>query len=177
MAKHQGGIGSPMDRDINLHIEDPEVTGMNNDNDSISGLDATVALGGLKAEDNPSELLPSNQTKLTALTWENIEQHQWVDAGERQPAENELLNLSLVLQPPPSPAPTEPLREVICQYTNTLCTTQKQTNLTNSLLQDITLFNEYDSTKQEDRLTDIETAADLRNKKVNLNLQKPNQED
>ena len=36
-------------------------------------------------------------------------------------------------------------------------------NLTNSLLQDITVFNEYDSTKLEDWLTDIETAADLTN--------------
>ena len=77
--------------------------------------------------------------------------------------ELELQNLSLVLQPQPSstPTPTEPFREVICQYTDTLCTTQKQTNLTNSLLQDITVFNEYDSTKLEDWLMDIETAADL----------------
>ena len=46
---------------------------------------------------------------------------------------------------------------------DTLCTTQKQTNLTNSLLQDIAVFNEYDSTKFEAWLMDIETAADLRN--------------
>ena len=52
---------------------------------------------------------------------------------------------------------------MIYQYTDTLCTTQKQRNLANSLLQDITVFNEYDSTKLEDWLTDIdtETAADL----------------
>ena len=49
----------------------------------------------------------------------------------------------------------------MCQYTNTLCTTQKQTHLTNSLLQKITVFNEYESTKLEDWLMDIETAADL----------------
>ena len=72
----------------------------------------------------------------------------------------ELQNLSLVLQPPPSPTPTEPLGQVIHQYTDTLCTTQKQTDLTSSL-QDITVFNEYDSTKLEDWLTDIETAVDL----------------
>ena len=75
----------------------------------------------------------------------------------------ELKNLSLVLQLPPSPTPTEPLREVICQYTDTLCTTQKQTNLINSSLQDITFFNEYDSTQLEDWLMDIETVADLTN--------------
>ena len=36
-------------------------------------------------------------------------------------------------------------------------------NLTNSLLQDITVFNEFDSTKLEDWLMDIEAAADLTN--------------
>ena len=40
---------------------------------------------------------------------------------------------------------------------------QKQTNLANSLLQDIAVFNEYDSTKLEEWLTDIETAADSTN--------------
>ena len=77
--------------------------------------------------------------------------------------EQELQNLSLALQPPPSPTPTEPFREVIHIYTDIFCTTQKQTNLTNSLLQDIAVFNEYDSTNLEDWLTDIETAADLTN--------------
>ena len=68
-----------------------------------------------------------------------------------------------MLQPPSSPVPTEPFREVTHQYMDSLCTTQKQTNLTNSLLQDIAIFNEYVSTKLEDWLMDIETAADLTN--------------
>ena len=42
-------------------------------------------------------------------------------------------------------------------------TAQKQTNLTTSLLQDISVFNEHDSTKLVDYLTDIERAADLTN--------------
>ena len=46
---------------------------------------------------------------------------------------------------------------------NTLCTIQKQTNLTNSLLEDIAVFNEYESTKLEEWLKGIETAADLTN--------------
>ena len=46
---------------------------------------------------------------------------------------------------------------------DTLSTTQKQTNLTISLLQDITVFNDYDSTKLEDWLTDIERTAYLTN--------------
>ena len=62
-----------------------------------------------------------------------------------------------------TPASTEPFREVIHQYTDTLCTTQKQTNLTNSLLQDIAAFNEHDSIKLEEWLTDLETATDLTN--------------
>ena len=94
-----------------------------------------------------------------------------MQAREGQPAdildciEWELQNLSLTPQPqPPSTLMlTEPFREVIHQYMDTLCTTQKQTNLTNPLLQDITVFNEYDSTKLEDWLTDIEKAADLTN--------------
>ena len=46
----------------------------------------------------------------------------------------ELQNLSLALQLPPSPTTTEPLGEVIHQYMAILSTTQRQTNLTNSLL-------------------------------------------
>ena len=46
---------------------------------------------------------------------------------------------------------------------NTMCTTQKQTNLTSSLLQDIAVFNEYNSTQLKEWLIDIETAADLTN--------------
>ena len=68
------------------------------------------------------------------------------------------------------------LWKIINQYTNTLCTTQKQTNLTDSLLEDITVFNEYDSTKLEDGLMDMETAADQL-VKVELNSPKPNQVD
>ena len=44
MATHHGGTGHPIARD-NLHIEDPEMTGLDDDNDSISGPDATAALG------------------------------------------------------------------------------------------------------------------------------------
>ena len=69
----------------------------------------------------------------------------------------------IALHPPPPPKPIEPFGEVICQYTNTLCTTQKQTNVTNLLLQNIAVFNEYVSTKLEEWLTDIETGADHTN--------------
>ena len=36
---------------------------MDNDNEGISGSDATVALGGLEAEGSPDELFPSDQAK------------------------------------------------------------------------------------------------------------------
>ena len=67
------------------------------------------------------------------------------------------------MQSTSTPTPTEPFGEVVHQYTDTLCTVQKQTHLTNLLLQDISGFNEYDSTKLEEWLTDIETAAHLTN--------------
>ena len=50
---------------------------------------------------------------------------------------------------------------VIKHYTNTLCSAQKQTDLTNSLLQVISVFNGHDTTQLEDWPVDIETAADL----------------
>ena len=90
--------------------------------------------------------------------------------------ECELQNLSIALHPPPPPAPTEPFGEVMQQYTDTLCTTQKQSNLTNSLLQDMAVFNEHNSTKLEEWLTDIETAADLTNES-RAELAKANQGD
>ena len=77
--------------------------------------------------------------------------------------ECELQNLLIALHPPLPPTPAEPFGEVIHQYTNTLGTTQKQTKLNNSLIQDIDVFNEYDSTKLEEWLMDIEAAADLTN--------------
>ena len=67
MATHHRGTGCPIDRDIDLHVEDAETTGLDNDNESISGLDTTIALGGPEAECHPDELIPSNQVKLTAF--------------------------------------------------------------------------------------------------------------
>ena len=72
-----------------------------------------------------------------------------------------MLSLTLNMQPTSTPTPTEPFGEVVCQYTDTLCTTQKQTHLTNSLLQHTAIFNEHDSTKLEEWLTDIEKIVDL----------------
>ena len=70
MATHHGGAGCPIDRDINLYIEDAETTSLDNDNVSTSGSETTIALGGPEAEGHPDELICNNQTKLTALTRE-----------------------------------------------------------------------------------------------------------
>ena len=70
MVTNQGGTGCPVNRDINLHKEDAGATDTDNDNESMSGSDNIVALGGLEAEGNPDELVPSNQVKLAVLTRE-----------------------------------------------------------------------------------------------------------
>ena len=65
MATHHRGTGCPLDRGINLNVEDPEPTGI--DNESTHSSDATVALGGPEAEGHPKDTVYSNHDKLTAL--------------------------------------------------------------------------------------------------------------
>ena len=62
MATHHRGAGCPIDRDINIYIEDMEGinTGPDNDNDSTSGSDTTIALGGSEIDNHPDEFIPSN---------------------------------------------------------------------------------------------------------------------
>ena len=55
----------------------------------------------------------------------------------------------------------ESLDEVLQQYTETLCTAQKQTTFANTLLHDIMIFNGSDSSQLEDWLVDVETTTDL----------------
>ena len=76
IATHHGGAGCSLDRDINLHIEDSEATGLENDNESTSGSDTTVALGEPEAEGHPNDLIHSNQAKLMALMMEINDLHQ-----------------------------------------------------------------------------------------------------
>ena len=70
MPTCHGGAGCPVDRVINLHIEDLEGinTGLDNDKESTSGSDTTIALGGSETDSHPDELIPSYNAKLTALT-------------------------------------------------------------------------------------------------------------
>ena len=67
MATCHGGGGCPIDRDIDLLVEDAESTGIDNGNEIISDSDTTITLGGPEAEGHPDNLIHSNQAKLTAL--------------------------------------------------------------------------------------------------------------
>ena len=142
MTTHHGGAGCPLDRGLDILAEDPEHIGI--DNDSTHSSDATVALGGPEAVRHPEDPVYDNQDRLTAFKKEIC---QRAAAGEGQPVETlnfiqcELQNLSIAIHQPHPPTPAEPLREVIWQYMDTLCSTQKQSNLTNSLLWDIPVFN------------------------------------
>ena len=90
VATHHGGAGFPVDRDINLHKE--EVEGVNkgpdNNNESTSGSDTTISFARSEADGHPNKLIPSNQAKLTALTRERNDLHQWVEAREGRSAES-----------------------------------------------------------------------------------------
>ena len=87
-----------------------------------------------------------------------------MEATENQPTEaincleHELHRLSLALC---RSAPSEPLDEVLQQYTESLCTAQKRTTFASTLLQDKTIFSGNDSSQLEDWLIDIQTAANL----------------
>ena len=155
MATHHGGSGQPLDRDVDITREAHKTT----DTDIENTQDFHPV-----ETDHFEDLQHNSPMKLTALTRELDDLHHSVQAGKGQPKdtlnhiEHKLKRLSISLNPP---APTEPLGEVIRHYTNTLCSDQKQTNLTNSLLQDISVFNGHDTTQLEDWQVDIEIAADL----------------
>ena len=141
MDTHHGGSGQPLDRDTELqqdfHLEDTEQF---------------------------ENLEHNNPDRLHVITRELDDLHQRIQAEEGQPTEplhhteQELQWLSISLN---LPTHTEPLGEVLKHYKNTLCLVQKQTNFTNSLLQDISIFMGHDMTLLEDCLEDIEIAADL----------------
>ena len=155
MATHHGGLAQPLDRDVDVTREVHETT--DTDIENMQDFHPVET-------DHFEDLEHNNPTRLTAITRELDDLHQQLQAEEGQPSEavnhieQELQRLSISLNPP---APTEPLGEVIRHYTNTLCSAKKQINLTNSLLQDIPVFNGHDTTQLEDWLVDVETAADL----------------
>ena len=150
MATCHGDTGQPLDRNANP-----------------AGSDVTV--------DTPQDFHPEDTddfesieyvypTSLIAISRELDDLHQRFQVEEGQPIEHlqhiewELQQLSIF---PHASAPPEPLEEVLRHCTNALCSAQKQTNLTNTLLQDITIFSGSDATQLGDWLVGIETAAYL----------------
>ena len=85
MATHHGGTGHPLDRGLDILIEDSEHADIGSE--STHSSDATVTLGGPEAVGHPIDPVYSNHDKLTALMREINNLCQWVVAGEGQPAE------------------------------------------------------------------------------------------
>ena len=91
---------------------------------------------------------PDHQAGLRDLTCEIEQLWQTVEANNNDPMdaishlECKLNQLALTLC---SPTPSEPIEEILHQYTNTLCNAQKKMSYVNSLLQDITIMNGNDS--------------------------------
>ena len=68
MATHYRGAGCPLDRDMDIHGEDPEHADI--DNESNHSSDTTVALGEPEAEGHPKDPVYHSHDKLTTLTRE-----------------------------------------------------------------------------------------------------------
>ena len=122
MATHHGRSGKPLDRDINAHKA------------TESDIEQTENFHHVNTNDF-EQSDPNNPTRLILLTRELDDLDQQIQAEEGQPSEvlndieHELQGLSISLHPS---APLEPLEDMLKQYTDTLCSAQKQTNFTNT---------------------------------------------
>ena len=148
MAICHGGVGQPLDRDTAQHGQDNDIPNNYHHEDM----------------DNFENTEQGNHTNLPTLIQGLNDLCHRVLAGEGQPTEaihhieHELHRLSLALHPSALP---EPLDDVLQQYTETLCSTQKQTTFANTPILDIPTFSGSSFTQLEDWLVDIETADDL----------------
>ena len=155
MATYHGGLGQPLDRVTNTPREEQPVVDTNVELHQDFNPEDTDQFENLEC---------SNANRLHVITraLDNLFQRIQAEEGclteSLHHIEQELQSLSISLNPPTH---TEPLGEVLKHYTNTLCLVQKQTNFTNSLLKDISIFMGHDTTLLEDWLVDIETAANL----------------
>ena len=73
---------------------------------------------------------------------------------------NKPQHLSMVLQPTPQ-CSEEPVQKTMQAYTDTLPATQRESNLTTTMLQDIPTFDGQYSSMLEDWFMDIETTASI----------------
>ena len=150
MATHHGGSGQLLDKNATLNGKHTDVNIPHDYHHEDTN----------DFENGEQE----NHTILAALTRELDDLHHRVQIEEGQHTEAlhhivyKLQRLSIALHPS---APLEPPYDELRQYTDTLCSAQKQTNFTNTLIQDIPIFNGNDSTHLEDWLVDIETTADM----------------
>ena len=148
MATCHRGAGQPLDGDTAQHTQDTDIPNDYHHEDM----------------DNSENEEQENHTNLKTLTQDVEDLCHRIQTGKGQPTgaincrEHELHRLSLALH---SSVPLEPLDDVLQQYTETLCSAQKQTTFTNTLIQDIPTFNGSDPMQLEDWLVDIDTAADL----------------
>ena len=135
MATHFGGVG-------NAPVEDPRT----------------------QEKDNGSESESQDEDLMRQVLAETANIKQFVEEKYCEPREaihkieQKLNDLTLALRHQHTP-----IKNVLDQYTETLCTAQKKTSLENTLLQDIPILNGQNSSQLEDWLTDIETAAELTN--------------
>ena len=128
MVTHHRGTGQPLEKHPNPQDQDIDIPNdyQHEDIDDFENV---------KNED---------YTRLRHLTNKVDQLHHKIEVTKGQPTdainclECELCRLSLALC---SSALPEPLDEVLQQYTETLCTAQKKSTFTNTVLQDITIFN------------------------------------
>ena len=73
---------------------------------------------------------------------------------------DKLQHLTMALQPVPQLS-EEPVHKTMQAHTNTLHATQRESNLTTTMLQDIPTFDWQDSSKLEDWFIDIETTTGI----------------
>ena len=91
---------------------------------------------------------PNHQAGLRDLTHEIEQLWQTIEANDNDPMdvishlECKLNQLAITLH---LSMPAEPIGEVLNKYTNILCNTQMKMSLESSLLRDITIMNENDS--------------------------------
>ena len=135
---HRGAGHTGEDRDLDSHIEDTRGIdiGPSNDNENTVWI-PWLLFGGSEADGYLSDLLPNGQANLSMLTREINSLQQQVETAEdelvegwthRPPRTETMESLTLRAQLTSTPAPTEPFGEVVCQYMDTLCVTQKPTN-------------------------------------------------
>ena len=148
MATHHRATGQPLDKDTTQYGQDTDIP----DDYHLEDMDNFETAG------------QENDTNLATLTWELDDLHHRAQARGGQPAEDlhhieqQFSRLTIALCPS---APPEPLDDVLRQYIETQCSAQGQTNFTNTLLQDITIFIGNDATQLEDWLLDVRTTSEL----------------